>query len=286
MPVRKDKFLRPLLCVSRDDIIRYLKEKKITWREDATNIDEKFLRNRIRRRLVPLLNEAFPFWEKGLAAMAKTQVFASDFIRAEAKRLINWERRSGSLVTGSENFFSQPLIIREEALFQGIDLLLAGSSSISVKRSSARRFCEGSYKAVDLGSLRVRLENEKITLNSACDNSGETGFSLLIKETGFYNLNRIGIEVLPYSTEREGAKQGFAHFYACLPLVFRQSFNDDFLVSKGKKIVRGELGKNLISAVDILGTAAFIGKAEVLFERDFAFETFNETVYSVRLRYN
>jgi tRNA(Ile)-lysidine synthase len=283
MPVRKEKFCRPLLSVSRAEVIGYLKEKKIAWREDSTNIDEKFLRNRIRRKLVPLLNGLFPFWEKGLTAMAETQVYAASFIADEVQRRISWERRDGNFVTGSDNFFSQSQIIREEALFHGIDLILAGRSSVHIKRNVVRRFCLNFSRTADLGLLQIKLENEKIILCSMRNNLCETGFSLLIKEPGLYNLNRIGIKVMPYSTESKDARQGFASFYACLPLIFRRSFRDDFLVNKGKKITRRELCRELICVVDKFGTAAFISNEEILFDRDFIFEKVNEKVFTVRL---
>lgn len=286
MPARRGRFLRPLLSFSRAEITGYLTEKKIPWREDSTNTDEKFLRNRIRRRLIPLLNEFFPFWKKGLEGMAEIQAYSSDFISNEALCRISWKFENGNLVTESENFFSQPQIIREEALFQGIDLLLAGKSSVPGKRSVIRRFCAYLVNSADLGQLQVKLENAKVLLGFSSNNSCETGFSLLINKPGLYNLNRIGIEALPYSPEREDAKQSFVSFYAGLPLVFRKSFRDDFLVSKGKKVTRRELNKNILSAVDMAGTAAFIEKAEILYARDFIPGACNEQVYFVRLFQN
>ena len=291
MPERKGIFLRPLLSVTRAGIIDYLKEKEIPWREDSTNTDEKFLRNRVRRRLVPLLNEFFPVWKKGLSAMAETQSFAADFISDEARRRICWERDNGVIFTDSEIFFSQPQILREEAFYIGIDILLAGKNPVNVKRSVIRRFCAGTVKSADLGLMLAKWESGKILLRRTRNNSSETGFSLLINEPGLYNLNSIGIKILPYSQEMEGLKQSFNCFYAGLPLVLRQSFNDDFLVSKGKKVTRGECaslkiqGGSVISAVDMCGTAAFIerahsdGSVKILFIRDFI----PETVFMVEL---
>jgi tRNA(Ile)-lysidine synthase len=283
MPVRKEKFCRPLLSVSRSEVTGYLKEKKIAWREDSTNNDEKFFRNRIRRKFVPLLNELFPFWEKSLAAMAETQAYAAFFIIDEAQRRINWEWQGCNLVTGSDIFFSQPQIIREEALFRGIDLALAGKSIVSIKRASIRRFCASVSKTVDLRFLQIKHENEKVILRSARNNLCETGFSLLIKEPGLYNLNRIGIEVTPYSTESEDVKQGFASFYTCLPLVFRPCFKDDFPVNNEKKTVRRKLGRKVISVADKFGTAAFICNTEIIFGRDINFDKVNEKVFTIRL---
>jgi tRNA(Ile)-lysidine synthase len=48
-------FVRPLLCVGRDQIFSYLKQSKITWRHDHTNDEQAFTRNFIRHSLLPAL---------------------------------------------------------------------------------------------------------------------------------------------------------------------------------------------------------------------------------------
>lgn len=49
------RFVRPMLTVSRGRILDYCRQKHLSWREDATNIDCGFARNRIRHRLLPFL---------------------------------------------------------------------------------------------------------------------------------------------------------------------------------------------------------------------------------------
>ncbi|MDD5327899.1 MAG: tRNA lysidine(34) synthetase TilS [Phycisphaerae bacterium] len=48
-------FIRPLLCVTRDEIIDYLNKRGLEWRIDRTNDDCCFRRNFIRHRLLPAL---------------------------------------------------------------------------------------------------------------------------------------------------------------------------------------------------------------------------------------
>ncbi|MDO8302472.1 MAG: tRNA lysidine(34) synthetase TilS, partial [Sedimentisphaerales bacterium] len=48
-------FVRPLLCVGRDQILAYLNELNILWRHDHTNDDQTFTRNFIRHSLLPTL---------------------------------------------------------------------------------------------------------------------------------------------------------------------------------------------------------------------------------------
>ncbi len=53
-------FIRPLLAVHRDDIARYAQERGIPFREDSSNTDKKYLRNRIRHEVMPLLEQLRP----------------------------------------------------------------------------------------------------------------------------------------------------------------------------------------------------------------------------------
>ncbi|HEV8146519.1 MAG TPA: tRNA lysidine(34) synthetase TilS [Bryobacteraceae bacterium] len=54
-PMTDDGIVRPLLDVSRAEIIDFLRDRKETWREDASNRDPSFARNRIRGTLLPQL---------------------------------------------------------------------------------------------------------------------------------------------------------------------------------------------------------------------------------------
>ncbi len=51
------RFVRPMLCVARDEIIEYLQQRDLKWREDKTNYDQKFTRNFIRHNLLPELQK-------------------------------------------------------------------------------------------------------------------------------------------------------------------------------------------------------------------------------------
>lgn len=191
MPVKRGRFLRPLLSFRRTDIISYLNEKNIKWREDSTNNDVKFFRNKIRRKLVPLLKEFFPLWEKGVMSMGETQSYAAGFILEEAADRIKWED-SGcrSLLTDAHNFSEQPLIIREEAVFSAVDRLLKGVKNFrTVKRSVVRKFCVNPVNTFDLGCVRITRKGEKIIIFRVKKEFFESGVSRLIKRLPLDNLN-------------------------------------------------------------------------------------------------
>jgi tRNA(Ile)-lysidine synthase len=51
------KFIRPLLCFRRDEIINYLQQRNLKWRRDHTNADCTYRRNYIRHKLIPTLQQ-------------------------------------------------------------------------------------------------------------------------------------------------------------------------------------------------------------------------------------
>ena len=56
---RQDMILRPLLSLSAAELRQYCSDGQILWREDATNEDLYYTRNRIRKVLLPLLEKDF-----------------------------------------------------------------------------------------------------------------------------------------------------------------------------------------------------------------------------------
>lgn len=52
--------VRPLLPFSREAIITYAKENKLKWREDSSNASTKYVRNKLRHDVIPILKEMNP----------------------------------------------------------------------------------------------------------------------------------------------------------------------------------------------------------------------------------
>ncbi len=59
LPKRNNRWIRPLLSVTRSELREYLLKMKCGYREDETNKDTTFFRNRIRHELLPLLRRDF-----------------------------------------------------------------------------------------------------------------------------------------------------------------------------------------------------------------------------------
>ena len=75
IPAQNDKIVRPLLPFTRDEILEYATQNSIQWREDSSNASDKYLRNKIRHHLVPLLKELNPQF---MESFQKTQSYLNE----------------------------------------------------------------------------------------------------------------------------------------------------------------------------------------------------------------
>lgn len=64
IPEKNGKIIRPLLSSSRNTIRAYAEENQLEWREDSSNIEEKYARNLIRHQVVPALKKINPNLEE------------------------------------------------------------------------------------------------------------------------------------------------------------------------------------------------------------------------------
>ncbi len=87
-PTTGDGRVRPLIEIGRDDVEGFLTERGLAWREDGTNRDLTFARNRIRHQLLPALTRD---WNPALpATLANTAEWArgeEDYWQTEIDRL-------------------------------------------------------------------------------------------------------------------------------------------------------------------------------------------------------
>ena len=68
---KNGNILRPLLCISRQDILDYLAEKGQDYVTDSTNLEDDALRNKIRHHVIPLLETLNPAARENIAQSAR-----------------------------------------------------------------------------------------------------------------------------------------------------------------------------------------------------------------------
>jgi tRNA(Ile)-lysidine synthase len=105
LPVTSERFVRPLLGVDRAETEQYLRSRGIPWREDSSNSDPAYARNRIRHELLPALERDWnPSLSGTLAHMATLARDEEEYWDEEIDRLakLHFAREAGAVLLRAE----------------------------------------------------------------------------------------------------------------------------------------------------------------------------------------
>ena len=96
------EIVRPLLGIRRGELEQYLVDLKQPWREDSSNADSRFTRNRVRGRVLPLLEREFnPAVADGLAELAEIAREEEDYWENEISgwlgTVVQWSKPAWTL---------------------------------------------------------------------------------------------------------------------------------------------------------------------------------------------
>lgn len=92
IPPINENIIRPLLPFAREEIETYAKQNGISWREDSSNYGRKYLRNKLRHEVVPILKEINPqlldSFQNTVDNLNDTADIVEESLNAVAKRAI------------------------------------------------------------------------------------------------------------------------------------------------------------------------------------------------------
>jgi tRNA(Ile)-lysidine synthase len=92
IPEINGNIIRPLLKFSREEIEVFAKEEKISWREDHSNTSTKYVRNKIRHNILPVLKEINPSlldtFSRTLGHLQESTQIISDRIEAVSQKVV------------------------------------------------------------------------------------------------------------------------------------------------------------------------------------------------------
>lgn len=115
------RVIRPLLEFTREEIEKYLQEKRISWKEDETNEDIRYSRNLLRKEIVPLLTKINSGAQRHIAQLASEAAETEDYLRLQTEKAlvrcaqpVNME----SSCTGDLPPVNIPALLKEPPLLQ------------------------------------------------------------------------------------------------------------------------------------------------------------------------
>ena len=192
---RREKMVRPLLEISRAEIENYLHQRGQDWRTDSSNADTNYLRNNVRKNLVPFLDAHFIGWKKALATGAEKTSDDNDALQTLSDVLC-WQKQGNDLVLDAESFFWQPKAVRRRVLFNALNLLGGAErfpytvvrqvlewkksdfSSCDAKKNPSLR------RKISARGIEILCKSGKISVKKCEKMATESGFLDIIEEDG------------------------------------------------------------------------------------------------------
>ncbi|MFA6183543.1 MAG: tRNA lysidine(34) synthetase TilS [Parcubacteria group bacterium] len=117
---KNSQIIRPLLDISRAEIIVYLKENGLKYRMDKTNWENKFLRNKIRNKLIPLIEKEYnPRVKETLAGAVDIIADDYDYIFRSAEKIfkkINFDKAKNIYFFESKKFVRNHQSLQKQVL--------------------------------------------------------------------------------------------------------------------------------------------------------------------------
>lgn len=146
MEPRRGRLVRPLLDAARDDTVAWCRARGLAWREDASNMDPRFARARVRRGLLPALREISPAAERTVAETARQLRDEHEVLERTVDEAIAALGGPGATLPQAELRAMEPALAR---------LILRRAAGLAVARADADALLRlgerGGSASLDLG---------------------------------------------------------------------------------------------------------------------------------------
>ncbi|MBI4549982.1 MAG: tRNA lysidine(34) synthetase TilS [Candidatus Omnitrophica bacterium] len=163
--------IRPLIELEKKDLNDYVRDRKLTFCVDLSNQDPRFMRNRIRQRLIPDLERYYnPRIKNALANLAETVsldlAFIEELMAKQYPKVIK-KKKEGLLILKKKKFLQQPEALRFRVLQKAVRDLEPESELDYFHWDEFRRALEqsaGRYEIHLPNDVSVALERKEIIL--------------------------------------------------------------------------------------------------------------------------
>ncbi len=198
IPPRRGVFVRPWLQVPRVEVAAFAKSRGFDWREDPTNDEDRFLRNRIRQRLGPALEDVFgASWVDAAARTARhvrSDLEAQDYLLERWREEVMRTRTDGVMLQ-LERFVSAPAPLRALLLRDAIDEAARRAQAPAVRDLSVHiqllddlATSEGAGRTLDLpGGLVAERLYGKLRIGAPAAKPAPQLLDVVVDGPGRYN---------------------------------------------------------------------------------------------------
>lgn len=131
---RENKYIRPLIEISREQIEFYCKENNLMPRIDTTNMENIYTRNKIRNLLIPYIQKEFnPNIIEALNRLSQISSIENEYLETktiETYEEIKEEETKEQIILNLKKFNNQDVVIKNRIVLYTINRLFGSSSGI------------------------------------------------------------------------------------------------------------------------------------------------------------
>ena len=163
--------IRPLLCITREEVDAYCRQRGLEFRTDATNLSLHYTRNRIRNDVLPALRAINPRVAESISRAAENIAGDQDALDGLASSLLRkarflsdaWRRSvdGGTAAYSVTALLEQPAGMRRRMIIEALRVTRAGA--IPEKRDDAGEVTSAHVAAVE-GLLATNASGKHIAL--------------------------------------------------------------------------------------------------------------------------
>ena len=277
IPAVRGEIIRPLLDSTREEILAYLEETGFGYVNDPSNDQPLYLRNRIRKTVVPAAFEVFPGMRESLRVLAEKMAGVSEALDGFISNTVSWEAADGEYRCARRAFDSLPPYARYHSLVRMI--LHVGSAPDRVDRIPYRFFKPILRTAMESDDGRVVLRGygielirsgESYRLRPLVADTGVKDYLFTIVPDAVYELGHVCLLVRAYEGQSPYSRlTWFPASELSPPVVVRSRREGDFIrLAGGRKSLKKLLSEEGIPPaerwtvpiiVDRIGVVAVLG---------------------------
>ncbi|MBQ8468190.1 MAG: tRNA lysidine(34) synthetase TilS [Clostridia bacterium] len=107
---KRDNILRPMISISKADILDYVAKNKISYQNDSTNSDLAYSRNYVRNKIIPQIEEVYPNFKENIYKFATICENAANLVDSLVDNA--WfSAKNGVICVKTAAFLQNPLIV-------------------------------------------------------------------------------------------------------------------------------------------------------------------------------
>lgn len=177
MKVKNNALLRPLLEVTKKEMIEWLEKNNISWCHDQTNDSDIFLRNNIRNNVIPALKLCDDRFVKNIEKLMKRLQKTSDYIQSMTEKIY----KQISFVEDNVQYLCINELLKEEAEMQ-YRILLRFLIDYRVQFNESENFLQEILRFLENKAKKHQCtkEWEMVKINIACPGCNKKERSIFI----------------------------------------------------------------------------------------------------------